>query len=217
MADPTSRPTPLLETAGSPPADRVTRLAVAFELGLGLVAIAVAWLVGYPLLATIQPSYPGTALALLSTLPLLGALWGLLTSDWPPIRHLVDELERSVIPLFRRCTPLQLIAIAAAAGIGEELLFRGLIQGAITSAAGPAIGLLTASLLFGLAHAITGTYAVLAAAVGAYLGLLGLLTGGVWVPIVVHALYDLVALTVSTRSHRTDPQPEEAEDEASSR
>ncbi len=214
MADPTSRPTPLLEAAASPPGGRVTRLAVVFELGLGLVAIVVAWLVGYPLLTTIRPSYPGTALALLATLPLLGALWGLLTSSWRPIRRLVDELERSVIPLFRRCTPIQLFAIAAAAGIGEELLFRGLIQGAITSAAGPAIGLFTASLLFGLAHAITGTYAVLAAAVGVYLGLLGLLTGGVWVPIVVHALYDLVALTVSTRSYRPDPLPEEAEDEA---
>jgi membrane protease YdiL (CAAX protease family) len=216
MADPTSRPTPLFEAAASPPGGRVTRLAVAFELGLGLVAMVVAWLVGYPLLTTIRPSVPGSALALLATLPLLGALWGLLTSNWPPIRRLVDELERSVIPLFRRCTAIQLFAIAAAAGIGEELLFRGLIQGAITSAAGPAIGLFAASLLFGLAHAITGIYAVLAAVVGVYLGLLGLLTGGVWVPIVVHALYDLVALTVSTRSHRTDPVPEEAEDEASS-
>jgi membrane protease YdiL (CAAX protease family) len=217
MADPTSSPPAHLEAAVSPPGGRVTRLAVAFELGLGGVAIAVAWLVGHPLLTAIRPSYPGTALALLATLPLLGALWVLLTSSWPQIRRLVDELERSVVPLFRRCNPIQLFAIAAAAGIGEELLFRGLIQGAVTSAAGPASGLFTASLLFGLAHAITGTYAVLAAVVGVYLGLLALLTGGVWVPIVVHALYDLVALTVSTRFRRTGGSPAGAEDDTGPR
>jgi membrane protease YdiL (CAAX protease family) len=166
------------------------------------VAAGVAWLIGYPLLQTIRPTLPGTALAVLATLPLLGALWGLLTSGWPPVRRLVDELERYVLPLFEDCTTIRLGAIAAAAGIGEELLFRGLALELVGRVAGVPIGLLVASALFGLAHCITGTYAVLAGFVGLYLGGLAVLSDGLWVPILVHALYDFVALAAWTRTRR---------------
>ena len=50
------------------------------------------------------------------------------------------------------------------------------------------------SLLFGLAHALTRTYAVLATLVGFYLGFLFWLTGNLLAPILAHAVYDFVAL-----------------------
>jgi len=72
---------------------------------------------------------------------------------------------------------LQLLVISALAGIGEEALFRGVVQAAIGQWSGlPWLGLLVASVLFGLAHMITATYAVVAALIGAYLGWLLLLT-----------------------------------------
>jgi membrane protease YdiL (CAAX protease family) len=46
---------------------------------------------------------------------------------------------------------------------------------------------------------VTPTYAVLAGAVGLYLGWLAVTTGGVWLPAVVHALYDVVALALLLR------------------
>ena len=51
--------------------------------------------------------------------------------------------------------------------------------------------------LFGLAHFLSATYAVIAALVGAYLGWLHLVSGNLLVPIVAHAVYDLVALESS--------------------
>jgi hypothetical protein len=42
-------------------------------------------------------------------------------------------------------------------------------------------------------HAVTVTYAVLATAVGAYLGWLALTTGNLLVPMIAHGLYDFVA------------------------
>lgn len=200
MSDPVTDP--LLSPRADPPPSggRVTLVAVAFELGLGALAAGVAWLVGYPLLETVRPDLPGTAAAVLATLPLLGALSALLSSEWQPVRQLVDELERHVLPLFADCTPIQLAAIAAAAGIGEELLFRGIVMDLVSRAAGVPVGLLVASTLFGLAHFITGTYAALAGIVGLYLGGLAVWSGGLWVPIVVHALYDLVALVAWTRT-----------------
>jgi len=62
--------------------------------------------------------------------------------------------------------------------------------------------LLVASLLFGVVHWLTGLYALLAGMVGLYLGGLYLLTGNLLVPIVVHALYDIVALGYLRKAER---------------
>ena len=53
------------------------------------------------------------------------------------------------------------------AGIGEELLFRGVVQALLERWLGPWIALGVASILFGLVHALTPTYALLAAFAGA--------------------------------------------------
>src|SRR5262249_54526611 len=60
--------------------------------------------------------------------------------------------------------------------------------------AGPWLGLAAASVLFGLLHAVTPTYAVLATLMGGYLGGLWMATGNILAPIIVHALYDFVVL-----------------------
>jgi membrane protease YdiL (CAAX protease family) len=52
---------------------------------------------------------------------------------------------------------------------------------------------------------ITPTYAVLAGAVGLYLGGLAIVGGGIWVPMVTHAAYDFIALAIWVRS--TAPMP----------
>ena len=64
------------------------------------------------------------------------------------------------------------------------------------------LALLLASLLFGLAHAITRTYVVLATVFGIYLGWLWTASGNLLVPIVAHALYDFVALSALVRAER---------------
>ncbi len=70
-----------------------------------------------------------------------------------------------------------LLALAVAAGVGEEALFRGLLQTALGERLGPvaAVGLVGA--LFGAAHAISIAYGVMATALGLYLGAAFALTG----------------------------------------
>ena len=50
------------------------------------------------------------------------------------------------------------------------------------------------SLLFGLAHAMTTSYFVIASLVGAYLGWLAMTYADLIAPIIAHALYDFVAI-----------------------
>jgi membrane protease YdiL (CAAX protease family) len=113
--------------------------------------------------------------------------------------RLMEAVEDRVAPLFAGASAGHLAAVALLAGLGEEALFRGVVQEAL---AGPLPGwaaLLLASLIFGALHWVTATYATLAAIVGGYLGLLYLITGNLLAPIVTHVLYDLVALSVLVR------------------
>ena len=192
---------------------RFAALAILFESGLGVVAGVIGYLVSAPPLATVLeqgPSrwdtLPALAAGVAAAAPLVAAL--LLADRYPvgPLRELRDFLNTCLVPLFARCSAIQLLLVSLAAGIGEEMLFRGLIQAGVARWIGPplgtAVGLLLASLAFGACHWLTATYAVLAAAVSVYLGVLFLVANNLLAPIAAHAVYDFSALLYLVRSWR---------------
>src|SRR5262249_55630916 len=103
-------------------------------------------------------------------------------------------------PTFRHCTLAELAAVSVAAGIGEEMLFRGVLQALFTRWLGTWTGVVLASLLFGLLHPITALYVVLAAICGVYIGMCWIATDNLLVVMVAHALYDFIALTYLLKS-----------------
>ena len=102
-----------------------------------------------------------------------------------------DEVIR---PLLAPCSVIDLFGISALAGLGEELFFRGVLQEAFTHWFNDWIGV-TVSVLFGLMHPITFTYAVFAMLTGVYLSCVWLCADHNLLAIVItHALYDFVVL-----------------------
>ena len=93
------------------------------------------------------------------------------------------------------------------AGIGEEALFRGIIQTTLADWLNQWVALAVASALFGLGHLVTPAYAVLAGLLGLYLGGLSMVFDNLLLAIVVHALYDFVALTYLVHKHKTQREP----------
>jgi membrane protease YdiL (CAAX protease family) len=95
----------------------------------------------------------------------------------------------TVVPLFGSLGPFSAIVIGAAAGVGEEWLFRGIVQ--------PVVGISLASVLFGFAH-VGGVrmlpFGVWAAGMGLVMGALAVATGGLLASMVAHGLYDILAL-----------------------
>ena len=156
--------------------------------------------------AAIEWSWRGLAWGIVATAPLLLALRWCLRTRFPPVARLVAFVETRVAPVFAGSTLADLALVAAFAGLGEELLFRGVIQTALAAhlPAWAAVTLTAAA--FGLAHCLTPTYAVLAGIVGAYLGWSFVVSGNLLVPIVAHAVYDLVALVLLVRVKQT-PSP----------
>ena len=176
----------------------------AIESLLLVVAAAIAWLADVPLLGDLHWSATDCGVGLLATAPMLALFgWGLGSSSAPlvNIRRSLEALR----PLLGRWSVLQLLAISALAGLCEEVLFRAVLQGALTSAAGVWVGLAAASLLFGCAHLITLTYGIAATIIGLYLGGLWLLSGNLLVPVVAHAAYDGIALIYFLRVWRGRP------------
>jgi membrane protease YdiL (CAAX protease family) len=89
---------------------------------------------------------------------------------------------------------LDLLGIAALAGLGEEMFFRGAVQGSLQHWVPFWAALVISSVFFGLMHAVTPTYALLAAGLGVYLGLVWYYTDNLLVVTLAHALYDFLAL-----------------------
>jgi len=65
------------------------------------------------------------------------------------------------------------------------------------------LALVLASVVFGAAHLLTWTYAIIAAFIGAYLGLLWIGTGNLLTPMITHAVYDFAALVYFCRVYRS--------------
>jgi uncharacterized protein len=111
-------------------------------------------------------------------------------------------LESLLLPLLRNWALSQLAIISILAGLCEEALFRGALQGSLAERVGVALALVLSSATFGAAHLVTWTYAIIAAFIGAYLGFLWIWTGNLLTPMVTHAVYDLAALIYFLRAYR---------------
>jgi len=174
-------------------------LAVVLEGGLVLLWVVMSQWLEMPLSEQGQPTVNAVVLGAAATLPLLPLMFVVSRSGYPPLRRLMVEVDEVLVPFLSRLRSADFAVVAILAGFGEEGLFRGLLQGWLAENLSPAAGLLAASTLFGLLHFVTPAYAIIAGLLGLYLGILYLVTGNLVVPIVVHALYDFLALLYLVR------------------
>lgn len=174
---------------------RPIAFTLAFEGGLAVLALLLALAFG------LQPwsdmTLHGKALlqSVLATALAVAAVLSVMQMRWQWVGNLERIVQEQLLPLFRNARALAVLAVALMAGIGEELLFRGVIQTGLSGLTGPIPALAIASLLFGLAHALTLAYFVLTCIMGLYLGWLYQATGNLMVPITVHFLYDWIVLS----------------------
>lgn len=183
-------------------------LALLFEMALGVVAIVLGWARGLPPRELTTFNLEGLLAGLVFTVPMVVFLLITRRLTWEPLEKLNRLVSRLVVELFGDASLGQLFLLSLAAGWGEELLFRGYLQPLAADYLGPTAALVLVSLLFGLAHSLSKTYAVLATLIGLYLGWLWLHFDNLLVPIIVHALYDFVALVYLLRISPRRSQPD---------
>lgn len=170
-----------------------TRAALVFQGGIGAIGLLALWLFEIPVqwggLGGFEVLLFGTlgAVATYLALILLTRIPGLFP----------DNLERQMRGLHsfaRSFSWTVLIVLSVLAGVGEELLFRGAIQGWLIQYTGFWTALIASSVLFGLAHYVSFTYFLVATGLGLVLGLAYQLSASLTMVMVWHALYDVLAL-----------------------
>ena len=177
-------------------------LGISLEGGLAIIAILGGWLFGVDVVQQLRfeegwdTSYLTSVagMSVLGIVPMLGLLWLVETHTWEPIVRLRQFSRETLVPMFAEVPVAGLLVISFAAGFGEELLFRGLMQTVFAEWMPMWMAILFSAAIFGAMHYLTMTYAILATLMGCYLGILFYATDQIWVPIISHAAYDFVAL-----------------------
>jgi hypothetical protein len=203
-------------------AETVFKAGFFFELALVPAAALLAWITrGTPFPFPLSLTPKDCLIGIIATLPLLGGGHFLLSRlgrrmKWA--EEIYECLRKLLGQPIRAMTFQQLVLLSAAAGLGEEVLFRGVLQtlinlwassfflGAFEAIFGAAVtsfllgalvtafAIIVTSLLFGLFHPLTKGYVILAFIISVYLGWLFSATRNLLVPILVHSIYDTFAL-----------------------
>jgi CAAX protease family protein len=173
---------------------RTFATAMLLETGLGFLGWVLARWAELPLHARLAVTWPAVDRGLVACVPMLLGLVAIGFSDWPPLVHLRKQVETLVREVFANSSWLELALICMAAGLGEELLFRGALQPWLVRWTNPTFAIAAVGLLFGLAHSLSLTYFVAATFIGCYFGWLTEAYDDLVAPIVAHAVYDFVAL-----------------------
>ncbi len=184
--------------------DDFFKSACYFEAALILVAIALGWVADINPFANIFFSESALAYGMLGTIPLFLMFLGLEQIQGKSVVNIRKLLLNTLGPGLHRYHWTDLFILAAIAGVSEELLFRGVIQPWIERSWGIAAGLIVSNIVFGMVHAVTPLYALLAALVGIYLGL-SMDYGGdrnLLTPIIIHSCYDFLAFVALMRVYR---------------
>ena len=125
---------------------------------------------------------------------MLALLYAIEKNQHPRMIAFLEQQTKTFAEIGFRFTPPRILLISLGAGIGEELLFRGAFQGWFAHIMPLALAILIPAIVFGALHYYNLIYMILAAVIGVYLGIAFALTHNIAVPIIAHAVYDIIAL-----------------------
>ncbi len=180
------------------------KTACYFEGALILVAIVLGLIAEIDPFENIHYSEQAVLYGLFGTLPLFFIFLVMEHMSIPSVKRIRQVLLETLGPSMHKNSWADLFVLAVIAGVAEEILFRGVIQPWMENSWGITAGLIGSSILFGLVHAVTPLYAVLATGVGIYLGMFLDYDNerNLLIPIIIHATYDFLAFLVIMKSYK---------------
>jgi membrane protease YdiL (CAAX protease family) len=191
------------EPSGPPQPPRLLRLALVFYSLLLAGALAIGWASGRSLWFASDDAarrgldpLRGAGVGLLA-----GALVVLLSRELTRRTRAGEALARALGRLLGRLSLAECLVLAVLSGVAEEAFFRGALQ--------PLVGLVAASLAFGLVHLVPRRellpWTGFAVAAGFLLGALFEATGDLVAPIVAHTAVNAVNLRRLSRDYAGEP------------
>ena len=175
------------------------KISVLVEGGMFIAALLLGLLFGVPFWEEARIGLASAAAGVAAGLAMLAAAAAVTESSLPFAVQMRKDIER-LLGLFRGATLVDFLLISALAGLGEEALFRGLLQTWLAGHTGLPLAIGLAAAAFGLAHFISWAYVAFAAILGLLFGGIYAWSGNIAVPMIAHAAYDFVALCYVYRS-----------------
>jgi membrane protease YdiL (CAAX protease family) len=167
--------------------------ALLFQGGIGVLGLIFIWLLSIPVHTGELSWFENAAGGILGAIGTYGVL--LLLTHIPGL--FPEDMERQMRGLHRFASGFGwpvLITLSIFAGVGEELLFRGAVQGWLAESVGDLAAIIIASLLFGLVHFISFAYFLVAAGLGLLLGSIYTVSESIVLVMIWHTVYDVIAL-----------------------
>lgn len=185
--------------------DKFFRTACYFEGSLIIIALFFGWVADINPFETIHFSENAIIYGLLGALPLFLIFLAMEQMNIASVQKIRKVLVTTIGPSMRGYNWADLFIMATVVGVSEEILFRGVLQPWMENSWGLTIGLIGSSLLFGLVHAVTPLYVVLATSVGIYLGLFLDYADerNLLIPIIIHSVYDFLAFIAIIKAYKT--------------
>lgn len=188
----------------APATRRNERRAFILTAGIGAMLIPAAAAIAAALSIDLAPQFGlgvvSIVCGLLATAPLVALLAWFMKTGWRPLADFRASQLQFFSEIGFELTPRRGAVLALIAGVSEELMFRGVLQTAADRQWPLAAAIFFPSILFGILHARTVLYAIVAGFVSAYLGILFWMTQSLLAPMITHALYDFIALCWTWRA-----------------
>ncbi|NNC46939.1 MAG: CPBP family intramembrane metalloprotease [Sphingomonas sp.] len=178
---------------GTTPAKAMAMLLVPQAALVVLAFVAHIWSGVWPL-ERFALTAQGFFLGIIAAIGLIAMVYGtrsLLPKIWEDLDYRAGRLFAQAP--FGLTWPI-IILLSAVAGIGEEIVFRGALQGWLETVSPVSIAIIAQAVIFAALHPISRAYVVYVLLIGMALGAIYVVTGNLLVTMIAHFLYDVFAL-----------------------
>ncbi len=181
------------------------------SIGIIVIAFGVGWGLGVSPLANLTWNWTDLLIGIVAALPLY--LFFFCTARLPIKgfqqiqQFLLDELG----PRVEHGKVWELFILCIFIGLGEEMLFRGVLQSWATQY-GVFAAIIFTNILFGVLHSITRLYVIVATLMGVYMSLLLILftPQNLLIPVTTHTMYDFMCFMYIMHVYRQQKRDEQA-------
>tara|TARA_R110002111_G_scaffold256979_2_gene324664 strand:- start:166040 stop:166675 length:636 start_codon:yes stop_codon:yes gene_type:complete len=183
-----------------------------FSIGFIVIAFGMGWVLGVSPLQNLTWSWPDLLIGAAAALPMFLFFLFAVRTRISAFQKITQFLLNELGPRIVNGSILELFILSIFIGLGEELLFRGVLQ-SWSSQYGVVIAIIFTNLLFGILHSITRVYVIIATLMGVYLSLLLVLfpPQNLLIPITTHTIYDFACFLYIIRVYRQQVIAEQSE------
>lgn len=174
-----------------------------FSIAFIVIAFGVGWVLGVDPLQNLNWSWPDLFIGAAAALPMFLFFLFAVRTRIPAFQKIKQFLLDELGPRIEHGSILELFILCIFIGLGEEMLFRGVLQSWATQY-GVVFAIVFTNMLFGIVHSITRLYVIVATLMGVYLSLLLVLFSpqNLLIPITTHTIYDFLCFITIMRLYR---------------